>query len=345
VPENLAPILVTGTAGFIGSHVALRLLSQGKRVVGVDNLTPYYDLALKRARRDRLLAYPNYVDFEIDLADAKATAELFERHRPDRVVNLAAQPGVRYGLDHPRGYTHSNIEAFLSILEECRRHKVRHLVYASTSSVYGANSTMPFSERHRADHPLSIYAATKRANELMAHSYSHLFNIPTTGLRFFTVYGPWGRPDMAMFKFTRGILTGEPIDVYHGGNMERDFTYVDDVVDGIVGILDVIPDIDPSWSSDDPHPASSGVAPWRIYNIGNSRPVNLMRYIEVIEKCAGRKANLNFLPMQSGDVLRTSADVSALEAATGNRPSVSVEEGVRRFVEWYRSYYGVEGGE
>lgn len=338
-----APILVTGTAGFIGSHVAFRLLSQGEHVVGVDNLTPYYDVALKRARRSRLLAHSNYVDAELDLADGSAAAELFNRYRPGRVVHLAGQPGVRYGLDHPRGYTHSNIEAFLSILEGCRRHDVRHLVYASTSSVYGANSTMPFSERHRADHPLSIYAATKRANELMAHSYSHLFNIPMTGLRFFTVYGPWGRPDMAMFKFTRGIFTGEPIDVYHGGNMERDFTYVDDVVNGIVSILDVIPGIDPSWSSDAPHPASSGVAPWRIYNIGNSNPVNLMRYIEVIEKCVGRKANLRFLPMQSGDVLRTSADVSALDAATGNRPSVSVDEGVRRFVEWYRSYYALPG--
>lgn len=343
MPEESSRVLVTGSAGFIGSHVALRLLSQGKRVVGVDNLTPYYDLALKRARRDRLLAHPSYIDVEIDLADAQAAAAVFERYRPDRVVHLAAQPGVRYGLDHPREYTQSNIEGFLSILEGCRQHAVRHLVYASTSSVYGANSTMPFSERHRADHPLSIYAATKRANELMAHSYSHLFNIPMTGLRFFTVYGPWGRPDMAMFKFTRGIFNGEPIDVYHGGNMERDFTYVDDVVNGIVSILDVIPGKDPSWSSDVPHPASSGVAPWRIYNIGNSSPVNLMRYIEVIEKCVGKKANLRLLPMQSGDVLRTSADVSALEAATGNRPSVSVEEGVRRFVEWYRSYYELPG--
>ena len=343
MPEESSRVLVTGSAGFIGSHVALRLLSQGKRVVGVDNLTPYYDLALKRARRDRLLTHPNYIDVEIDLADAQAASGVFERYRPDRVVHLAAQPGVRYGLDHPREYTHSNIEGFLSILEGCRRHAVRHLVYASTSSVYGANSTMPFSERHGADHPLSIYAATKRANELMAHSYSHLFNIPMTGLRFFTVYGPWGRPDMAMFKFTRGIFNGEPIDVYHSGNMERDFTYVDDVVNGIVSILDVIPGKDPSWSSDTPHPASSGVAPWRIYNIGNSHPVNLMHYIEVIEKCVGKKANLRFLPMQSGDVLRTSADVSALEAATGNRPSVSVEEGVRRFVEWYRSYYELPG--
>ena len=333
--------LVTGTAGFIGSHVAMRLLAHGNQVVGVDNITPYYDVGLKQARRKRLLASPNYVDAEIDLADGAAVYALFERHRPSRVIHLAAQPGARYGLDHPRGYTHSNIEGFLSVLEGCRRHDVRHLVYASTSSVYGANTTMPFSEHHRADHPLSIYAATKRANELMAHSYSHLFRIPMTGLRFFTVYGPWGRPDMAMFKFTRGILSGDPIDVYHGGNMERDFTYVDDVVNGIMGVLDLIPDIDAAWRSDCPDPASSGVAPWRIYNIGNARPVSLMRYIEVIEHCVGRKANLNFLPMQPGDVPRTSADVSELQAAIGSRPMVSVEEGVRRFVEWYRSYYNL----
>jgi UDP-glucuronate 4-epimerase len=311
--EASAPVLVTGTAGFIGNHVALSLLSRGERVVGIDNLTPYYDVALKRARRDRLLSHAAYVDAEIDLADGPAVAALFARHRPDRVVHLAAQPGVRYSLEHPRAYTHSNIEGFLSILEECRRHHVRHLVYASTSSVYGANTAMPFSEHHVADHPLTIYAATKRANELMAHSYSHLFGIPMTGLRFFTVYGPWGRPDMAMFKFTRGIFTGEPIDVFRGGDMERDFTYVDDVVRGIVGVLDVIPVVDQSWSGEHPDPGTSGAAPWRIYNIGNARPVNLLRYIEVIESCVGKKANVNFLPMQSGDVPRTSADVSELK--------------------------------
>jgi len=332
-------VLVTGSAGFIGSHVALSLLDQGRRVVGVDNMSPYYDVTLKHARRERLLLRANYTDAEFDLADQAAVTALFAEHRPDAVVHMAAQAGVRYSLEQPRSYTHSNIEGFLSILEECRRHRIGHLVYASTSSVYGANTAMPFSEHHTADHPLTLYAATKRANEMMAHSYSHLFHIPMTGLRFFTVYGPWGRPDMALFKFTRAILAGEPIDVFNGGNMQRDFTYIDDLVTGIIRVLDLPPTADPSWSGRTPDPGTSGVAPWRIFNIGNSSPVDLMQYIEAVELSLGRKAEKRLLPMQPGDVQRTWADSSELERATGFRPGTSVQVGVNRFVEWYLNYY------
>ncbi len=335
----LQTILVTGSAGFIGNHVALKLLSQGRRVVGLDNMSPYYDVSLKRARRDRLLKHAAYTDFEIDLTDHEAVAALFARHKPDAVVHLAAQAGVRYSLEHPRSYISSNVDGFLSIIEGCRHHGVKHLVHASTSSVYGANTAMPFSEHHVADHPLTIYAATKRANELMAHSYAHLFKIPMTGLRFFTVYGPWGRPDMALFKFAKAILADEPIDVYNHGDMERDFTYIDDLVEGITRLLEVIPTENPNWSGDRPDPGTSGVAPWRVFNIGNAKPVSLMRYIEALETSLGRKAKKNFLPMQMGDVPRTSADVSDLEAATGFRPQITVEEGVRRFLDWYLAYY------
>lgn len=334
--------IVTGSAGFIGFHVAHRLLLAGRRVAGIDNMNPYYDVALKHARRDRLKQHARYADGEFDLADGSDVEAFFREHRPDTVIHLAAQAGVRYSLDHPRSYTHSNIEGFLSVLEACRRFGVKHLVYASTSSVYGANTAMPFSEHQVADHPLTIYSATKRANELMAHSYSHLFGIPMTGLRFFTVYGPWGRPDMALFKFTQAILADQPIDVFNGGDMERDFTYIDDLAEGIVRISGVIPAVDTAWNSADPDPGSSGVAPWRIYNIGNAKPVSLMRYIEAVEKCLGRTAKKNFLPMQAGDVPRTFADTSALKAATGFSPSTSVEDGVRRFVEWYCDYYEVK---
>ena len=335
-------IIVTGSAGFIGFHVAQRLLQAGHRVVGIDNMSPYYDVALKEARRDRLKQHPHYIDYEFDLADGSKVGEVFRTHRPGRVIHLAAQAGVRYSLDHPRSYTHSNIEGFLSIIEACRHFGVQHLVFASTSSVYGANTAMPFSEHDGADHPLTIYAATKRANELMAHSYSHLFGIPMTGLRFFTVYGPWGRPDMALFKFTRAIFANQPIEVYNNGEMERDFTYVDDLAEGIVRVAWIVPALNPLWNGAHPDPGSSGVAPFRIYNIGNARPVNLMRYIEAIERSAGRTAKKIFLPMQPGDVPRTFADTSALKAATGFSPATPVEEGVQRFVDWYCDYYRVK---
>ncbi|MGE3868899.1 MAG: NAD-dependent epimerase [Pseudorhodoplanes sp.] len=335
-------IVVTGSAGFIGFHVAQRLLQAGHRVVGIDNMSPYYDVTLKEARRDRLKQHPHYSDYEFDLADGGKVSEAFRTHRPGRVIHLAAQAGVRYSLDHPRSYTHSNIEGFLSIIEACRHFGVRHLVFASTSSVYGANTAMPFSEHDGVGHPLTIYAATKRANELMAHSYSHLFGIPMTGLRFFTVYGPWGRPDMALFKFTRAILAGEPIEVFNNGEMERDLTYVDDLVEGIVRVVQVIPAVNAQWDGAHPDPGSSGVAPFRIYNIGNAQPVNLMRYIEAIERSVGRTAKKTFLPMQPGDVPRTFADTAALKTATGFSPSTPVEEGVQRFVDWYCDYYRVK---
>lgn len=335
-------VLVTGSAGFIGFHVAQRLLQAGRRVIGIDNMSPYYDVALKHARRDRLKQHAGYLDLEFDLADGGRVADAFKAHRPNTVIHLAAQAGVRYSLEQPRSYTHSNIEGFLSVIEACRHFGVKHLVYASTSSVYGANTAMPFSEHDVADHPLTIYAATKRANELMAHSYSHLFGIPMTGLRFFTVYGPWGRPDMALFKFTRAILAGEPIEVFNNGDMERDFTFIDDLAEGIVRVSGVVPKIDPDWDGAHPDPGSSGVAPFRIYNIGNAKPVSLMRYIEALETCLGRKAIRTMLPMQPGDVPRTFADTSALKAATGFAPSTAVEEGVRRFVDWYLDYYEVK---
>jgi UDP-glucuronate 4-epimerase len=333
-------VLVTGAAGFIGSHVAHQLLDRGDEVVGLDNLNDYYDVSLKQARLARLQERPGFSFARLDLADREGIAALFAREKLQRVVNLAAQAGVRYSLEDPHSYVDSNVTGFLNILEGCRHHEIEHLVYASTSSVYGAHTNMPFSVHEHVDHPLAIYAATKKANELMAHSYSHLFGLPTTGLRFFTVYGPWGRPDMALFLFTRKILAGEPIDVFNHGHHKRDFTYVDDIAEGVVRALDRPAQPNPDWSSAAPDPASSS-APYRIYNIGNSQPVELVRYIEVLEECLGRKAEKNLLPLQPGDVPDTFADTSDLERDVGYRPATPVEEGVRRFVEWYREYYRV----
>ena len=334
-------VLVTGTAGFIGSHLAQRLLARGDTVVGVDNLNDYYDVRLKQARLARFGGHPNYRHVTADLADRAAVEAAFAEHRPQRVVNLAAQAGVRYAATNPHVYVSSNVTGFLHVLEGCRHHGVEHLVYASTSSVYGANTNMPFSEHGSAEHPLTLYAATKKANEQMAHSYAHLYGIPTTGLRFFTVYGPWGRPDMALFLFTRAILDGEPIRVFNHGRHKRSFTFVDDIVEGVIRTLDRVPGKDPAWRGDAPDPASSGVAPYRLYNIGNEQPVELLRYIEVLEQCLGRKATMELLPLQAGDVPDTEADVSDLVADTGYRPVVPVEEGVARFVAWYRDSHGV----
>ncbi|MGX5673559.1 NAD-dependent epimerase [Thermomonas fusca] len=334
-------VLVTGTAGFIGSHVAQVLLARGDEVVGFDNLNDYYDVSLKQVRLARLLDKPGYTHISADLADRAAVEEAFATHRPARVVNLAAQAGVRYAAENPHVYVQSNVTGFLHILEGCRHHDVQHLVYASTSSVYGANRAMPFSEHAPAEHPLTLYAATKKANEQMAHSYAHLYGIPCTGLRFFTVYGPWGRPDMALFLFTRAILEGKPIRVFNHGHHKRSFTYVDDIVEGVVRTLDRVPGKDPDWSGERPDPATSGVAPYRLYNIGNEQPVELLRYIEVLEECLGRKAVMEMLPLQPGDVPDTEADVSDLIANVGYRPVVPVEEGVANFVRWYREYYRV----
>ena len=332
-------ILVTGTAGFIGSHLAQRLLERGDEVVGIDNLNDYYDVTLKQARLARFIDHPRYTHITADLADRAAIDAAFATHKPQRVVNLAAQAGVRYAAQNPHVYVSSNVTGFLHVLEGCRHHSVEHLVFASTSSVYGADTAMPFSEHQGTDHPLTLYAASKKANEAMAHSYAHLYGIPCTGLRFFTVYGPWGRPDMALFLFTRAILAGEPIKVFNHGKHKRSFTYVDDIVEGVIRALDRPPGTDPAWNGDAPDPASSGVAPYRIYNIGNEQPVELLRYIEVLEQCLGRKAQMELLPLQAGDVPDTEADVSDLIAATGYRPQVSVEQGVANFVDWYRSYY------
>ena len=332
-------ILVTGTAGFIGSHLAQRLLERGDEVVGIDNLNDYYDVTLKQARLARFIDHPRYTHITADLADRAAIDAAFATHKPQRVVNLAAQAGVRYAAQNPHVYVSSNVTGFLHVLEGCRHHSVEHLVFASTSSVYGADTAMPFSEHQGTDHPLTLYAASKKANEAMAHSYAHLYGIPCTGLRFFTVYGPWGRPDMALFLFTRAILAGEPIKVFNHGKHKRSFTYVDDIVEGVIRALDRPPGTDPAWNGDAPDPASSGVAPYRIYNIGNEQPVELLRYIEVLEQCLGRKAQMELLPLQAGDVPDTEADVSELIAATGYRPQVSVEQGVANFVAWYQSYY------
>jgi UDP-glucuronate 4-epimerase len=334
-------VMVTGTAGFIGSHMAQRLLARGDTVVGLDNLNDYYDVRLKQARLARFADHPNYHHVAADLADRVAVEAAFARHRPQRVVNLAAQAGVRYAAQNPHVYVSSNVTGFLHVLEGCRHHDVEHLVYASTSSVYGANTNMPFSEHGSAEHPLTLYAATKKANEQMAHSYAHLYGVPATGLRFFTVYGPWGRPDMALFLFTRAILAGEPIRVFNHGRHKRSFTYVDDIVEGVIRTLDRVPGRDPGWRGDAPDPASSGVAPYRLYNIGNEQPVELLRYIEVLEQCLGRRATMELLPLQAGDVPDTEADVADLVADVGYRPVVPVEQGVARFVEWYRAYHGV----
>ena len=333
-------ILVTGAAGFIGAALTLRLLERGDEVIGVDNLDPYYDVSLKQARLDRFRGHRGFLDLRVDISDRVEVAALFERERPVAVVNLAAQAGVRYSLENPHAYVNANLVGFLNVLEGCRRQDVRHLVYASSSSVYGGNRTLPFSVRQNVDHPLSLYAATKKANELMAHSYSHLYRLPATGLRFFTVYGPWGRPDMALFQFTRNILEGRPIDVFNQGRHRRDFTYIDDIVEGIVRVLDRPATADESWNAESPDSATSS-APHRLYNIGNSRWVRLERYIEVLESCLGRKADKNFLPLQPGDVPDTFADVDDLEREFDYRPRTSIEVGVRRFVDWYLAFHGI----
>jgi UDP-glucuronate 4-epimerase len=332
-------ILVTGAAGFIGYHTSLLLLARGYEVVGLDNLNNYYDVSLKKARLALLQKQPSFRFEHADLTDRDAMAKLFSRERFARVIHLAAQAGVRYSLESPHTYIDSNVTGTLNILEGCRHNAVEHLVYASTSSVYGANTRMPFSVHEIADHPVSLYAATKRANELMAHNYSWLFKIPTTGLRFFTVYGPWGRPDMALFLFSRNILEGKPIDVFNNGHHKRDFTFVGDIAEGVVRACERVAQPDPKWNSDIPDPARSS-APFRLYNIGNNAPVQLMRYIEVIEECLGRKAVKNFLPMQPGDVPDTFADIDDLVQDVGYRPATPIETGVRLFVEWFCEYYG-----
>ena len=333
-------ILITGAAGFIGNALALRLLARGDEVIGIDNLNDYYDPSLKEARLARTNNHPAFTDIRIDLEDRQGIADLFAQYRPDGVVNLAAQAGVRYSLENPTAYVDTNVVGFMHILEGCRYNDVRHLVYASSSSVYGSNTKMPFSVHDNVDHPVSIYAATKKANELMAHTYSHLYRLPTTGLRFFTVYGPWGRPDMALFKFTRNILNGEPIDVFNYGKHRRDFTYIDDIVEGVIRTLDRIPEPNPDWSGDHPDSATS-TAPYALYNIGNNQPVELMHYIEVLEDCLGMKAEKNLLPLQPGDVPDTYADVQDLVRDVGYKPDMSVEQGVANFVAWYRDYYKV----
>jgi UDP-glucuronate 4-epimerase len=333
-------VLVTGAAGFIGSALSLRLLARGDEVLGVDNLNDYYDVSLKEARLDRLTPHSGFRFAKLSIEDRPALERVFADFKPQRVVNLAAQAGVRYSLENPFAYVEANLVGFINILEACRHGKVGHLVYASSSSVYGANRKLPFSVQDSVDHPVSLYAATKKANELMAHTYSHLYGLPTTGLRFFTVYGPWGRPDMALFLFTRKILAGEPIDVFNHGHHTRDFTYIDDIVEGVIRTLDHVATPDPDYDPLHPNPGTSS-APYRLYNIGNSNPVQLFRYIEVLEQCLGRKAEQNLLPLQPGDVPDTSAEVTELMTDTGYKPDTSVEEGVKRFVEWYRDYYGV----
>ena len=336
--QTMRKILVTGAAGFIGFHLSLRLLAEGNVVVGLDNLNSYYDVTLKQARLNLLEKNENFRFIRADLADRGALERLFVENLFETVVNLAAQAGVRYSLENPHAYMDSNLIGFLNILEGCRHHGVKHLVFASSSSVYGANTQMPFSVHDNVDHPLSLYAATKKANELMAHAYASLYRIPCTGLRFFTVYGPWGRPDMALFLFTRAILENRPIDVFNEGRMERDFTYIDDIIEGLVRVLDRIPSPDPGWRGDAPDPSSS-FAPYRLYNVGNNRPITLMAFIEALEKQLGRKAIRNFLPMQAGHVPATCADVDDLMAAVGFRPATPIAEGIRRFVAWYRAYY------
>lgn len=331
-------VLITGTAGFIGSTLARRLLERGDEVVGVDNLNDYYDVNLKKARLERLLGYQGFTDERVSIEDTQALEQVFVRHQPQRVVNLAAQAGVRYSLVNPHAYISANIQGFMNILEGCRHHKVEHLVYASSSSVYGSNTRMPFSVQDNVDHPVSLYAASKKANELMAHTYSHLYQLPTAGLRFFTVYGPWGRPDMALFIFTKKILAGEPIDVFNYGNHRRDFTYIDDIVEGVIRTLDKVAQPDPNWNGDDPDPSTSQ-APYRLYNIGSNRPVELLRYIEVLEQCLGKKAEKNLLPLQLGDVPDTYANVDALVQDLNYQPQMPIEEGISRFVDWYLDYY------
>lgn len=341
-------VLVTGVAGFIGYSLTLRLLEAGQNVVGIDNLNDYYDVNLKKDRLVRLKKSAlkksgqkksGFNFMQMGLADRKRIKELFDTHSFDCVVNLAAQAGVRYSIENPASYVDSNIVGFGNILEGCRHSKVKHLVYASSSSVYGLNTLMPFSVHHNVDHPISLYAASKKANELMAHTYSYLYQLPTTGLRFFTVYGPWGRPDMALFLFTRAIMDNQPIKVFNNGNMERDFTYIDDIVEGVIRVMEKIPTPDPAWSSDDPTPSSSCV-PYKIYNIGNNHPVKLMDFIHTIERAIGKKAQIDYLPMQPGDVPATYADVNDLISAIGFTPSTSIDQGIKNFVDWYKTYYG-----
>ena len=331
--------LVTGAAGFIGFHLSKRLLERGDSVIGIDNLNEYYDVNLKKARLCKLEGIQGFTFHKLDLVDREGVNRLFAENNFDCVVNLAAQAGVRYSLVNPFAYIDCNIVGFLNILEGCRHHDIKHLVYASSSSVYGANTSMPFSVHHNVDHPVSLYAATKKSNELMAHTYSSLYKLPCTGLRFFTVYGPYGRPDMALFLFTRAILENKPIDVYNHGRMKRDFTYIDDIVEGVIRVSDKIPEPNPDWNGDDPDSATS-YAPYKLYNIGNNNPLELMKFIEVLEDCLGKKANKNLLPIQPGDVPETYADVDDLVNDVGFKPATSIEEGVNKFVEWYNEYYG-----
>jgi UDP-glucuronate 4-epimerase len=333
-------ILVTGSAGFIGSAMSLRLLERGDEVIGIDDLNDYYDVRLKYARLERNKAHKNYTEVVVNIVDRGAVERVFSKHRPQRVVNLAAQVGVRYSLQNPHAYVNTNLVGFINILEGCRHNQIEHLVYASSSSVYGANTHMPFSVHDNVDHPVSLYAASKKANELMAHTYSHLYQLPVTGLRFFTVYGPWGRPDMALFQFTRNILADKPIDVFNYGHHRRDFTYIDDIVEGVIRVLDRPARSNPQWSGRSPDPATS-TAPYRLYNIGNNKPVELLRYIEVLESCLGKKAQRNLLPLQLGDVPDTYADVDNLVEDVGYQPTTPIESGISRFVDWYRAYYEV----
>jgi UDP-glucuronate 4-epimerase len=333
-------IMITGAAGFIGSTLALRLMARGDAVYGIDNMNDYYDVRLKEARLARLTPNPKFKFQKLDIADRDGMARLFREQRFDVVMNLAAQAGVRYSIENPHAYVDANIVGFVNVLEGCRHSGVKHLVFASSSSVYGANTKLPFSEHDNVDHPVSLYAASKKANELMAHTYAHLFKLPCTGLRFFTVYGPWGRPDMALFKFTKGIIEGQPIPVFNQGKMVRDFTYIDDIVEGVVRTIDRTARPDPAWSGDKPDSATS-YAPYRVYNIGNNNPVQLMRYIEVLEQCLGKKAVMDMLPMQPGDVPATYADTADLERDVGFRPATPVETGIARFVEWYKTYHGI----
>jgi len=333
-------ILVTGTAGFIGSYVAQALLKQGDEVIGIDNLNDYYDVSLKEDRLTPLNAHKNFTDIRADLADRDRIDQIFKEHQPEQVVHLAAQAGVRYSIQNPHAYADSNLSGMLNILEGCRNYDIKHLVYASSSSVYGANTQMPFSIHHNVDHPVSLYAATKKANELMAHSYSNLYNIPTTGLRFFTVYGPWGRPDMAYFSFTKKILAKEPIDVFNFGKCKRDFTYIDDIVEGVIRTLNHTATPNPAWSSDTPDTGTS-YAPYRIYNIGNNQPIELLRFIEVIEECLGIKAEKNLLPLQPGDVPATFANIDDLVNDVGFKPATTIEDGIANFISWYQDYYKI----
>ncbi len=332
--------LVTGAAGFIGMHTSLRLLARGDQVVGVDDLNDYYDVTLKEARLARLTSHPNFSFHKLDVADRQGMAELFAREKPQRVIHLAAQAGVRYSITNPHAYIDANVQGFTNILEGCRHNGIEHLAYASSSSVYGGNTRLPFSEHDNIDHPVSLYAATKKANELMAHTYSHLFRLPTTGLRFFTVYGPWGRPDMALFLFTKAILEGKPIDVFNHGKMVRDFTYIDDIVEGVIRVIDKPAEPNPLFDPANPDPASSN-APYRVFNIGNNQPTQLMEYISALETALGETAEKNYLPMQPGDVPATSANTDELDAWVGFKPNTAVPQGVARFVDWYRNYYKV----